>query len=111
MRKTCGDSDKPFGSSEESRVQVRVEILGHLRRFTGKNEFDVELVTPTIGGLIEQLSIIYGEEFVKEIVGSGPNDFQLIILVNGNDIDFLKKSETPLSSGDKVQMFPAVAGG
>ena len=92
-------------------MRIKVEVLGYLRGLAGRKEFEVELTVPTIDGLIGNLSNTYGEDFGRAIVGPESEDFQVIILVNGKDIDFLEKSRTPLSDGDKVVITPVVAGG
>ncbi len=92
-------------------VHVKVEVLGHLNQITGKKEFEVDLDEPTIEGLIDRLSSIYGDNFGRAVRDPGSGGFLVLVLVNGQDIDFLQKSSTQLFNGDKVVMAPLVAGG
>jgi len=95
----------------QKSVRVKVEAFGHLNQLTGKKEFEVELTTPTVEGLVESLSNTYGEDFKRAIVETSSGEFTVLILVNGKDIDFLQKSKTPLSNDDKISLVPLVAGG
>lgn len=92
-------------------MRVKVEVLGYLRELAGKKEFEIELTVPTVGGLIGSLSDAFGEDFKRVVVADGSEDFQVIIFVNGKDIDFLQKSRTLLGDGDKVVMAPVIGGG
>ncbi len=92
-------------------MRIKVELLGHLHEVTGAKELEVEFAPPTVAGLIERLSNTYGETFNRWIVSSDSEEYKVMILVNGIDIDFLRKSMTTLASGDEVIMIPLVTGG
>jgi len=54
----------------------------------------------------------HGEEFKTKRVDSVGNPQRYIrIYINGKDIRFLKKLNTPLNAGDEVLILPAVVGG
>jgi len=113
LPKTFGGNSKISFSIEtaEGAARVKVEALGHLRELTGKKELEVELAIPTIEELIRSLSSRYGENFTRAVVDSDSGELQVLILVNGKDIDFLQKLRTPLRNGDRVAIIPHVGGG
>jgi molybdopterin synthase sulfur carrier subunit len=54
----------------------------------------------------------HGEEFKTKILDNAGNPQRHIrIYINGKDIRFLKKLNTPLNDGDEVLILPAVVGG
>ena len=110
MQKTSGSNFKtPL--QNERRVHVKIEVIGHLNQITGKRKFEILLKEPTIQGLIESLRNTYGTNFDRAVRHPDSGEFLVLILVNGQDIDFLQKSDTLLSDKDEVVMVPLVAGG
>lgn len=74
-------------------------------------EEKVELAAPTviiaIRSLVEKYPILKDEVLDENL--DLKNDY--IYLVNGRNVEFLEKGETPLKDGDKISIFPPVAGG
>jgi MoaD family protein len=96
----------------EQPIHVKVEVLGYLRTIIGKKELEVELKgRNTITQLIATLSRTYGRELSDVILSPISGEFQVLILINGKDIDFLQKTKTLLSDGDNVTIIPMSAGG
>jgi molybdopterin synthase sulfur carrier subunit len=71
---------------------------------------EVEVVSGTIEGIIGQLDALYPGIGDKLIDGRKIRGF-VYILVNDNDIRFLKNEETEVRDGDEVAILPAIAGG
>jgi MoaD family protein len=113
LQKTSGSNSKTSfpNKTTQRRVHVKIEVIGHLNQITRKREFEIVLNEPTIQGLIEGLCKAYGTDFDRAVRDPDSGEFLVLILVNGQDIDFLQKSETQLSDGDEVVMVPLVAGG
>lgn len=92
-------------------AKVSVRVFAVLRERLGWTEKELELMDESVKDALGQAE------------GRGINLLDLLtdaerdprgsfrILVNGRDIDFLQKLETKLKDGDKVLVFPPVAGG
>jgi len=97
--------------SENRRTRkVRVNLMGSVYEIIGQKTFDVELKGATVRGLLEKMSETYGQDLIRLIV-SDSGELHVLILVNGVDIDFIKKLETPLKEGDLIAIVPHVVGG
>jgi len=88
-----------------------VNLIGHIRDLVGEKNFDIEIEDHTLRGLIRKISTVYGKDLMKSIVKQQTQEFFVLILVNGMDVDFLKKLDTPLKDGDRIDIIPPVAGG
>ncbi len=88
-----------------------VHLVGDLREMVGKKEIEVTIPNSTIGGLIDKITQGYGENFKYEVVDRRTGDLRMIILVNNEDIRFLRGLDTLLRDGDKVVIIPPIAGG
>ena len=99
---------------------MRVRFFAYLRNFTGCAEADIPY-QETAGALARSLCDLYGEKLRQKIFPSdtsppgspggakfGP---EIIILVNGRHVSHLGGTSAPLSSGDRIDVFPVVAGG
>ncbi len=79
-------------------MNVTVRAFAEIRELLGK-ELAVSVPdSSTVGDLLQLLNLAAGGR-------------SLIILKNGRNIHSLQGSETPLSDGDIVAIFPLVAGG
>jgi molybdopterin synthase sulfur carrier subunit len=74
-------------------------------------EDKVELIAPTVIVAIRDLVQKYPtlrDEVLDENLNL-KNDY--VYLLNGRNVEFIKKGETPLKNGDKISIFPPVTGG
>ena len=60
-----------------------------------------------VRGLIDELGVRFGGTFREFLLG----DETCVILVNGNSLMKTGGYDTPISSGDTVELFPFVTGG
>jgi sulfur-carrier protein len=71
---------------------------------------EIEMVPDTIAGIVGQLEALYPGIGKKLSDGRKIRGF-IHILVNDNDIRFLKNEGTEVRDGDEVAIIPAIAGG
>ncbi|BAB59950.1 molybdopterin converting factor subunit 1 [Thermoplasma volcanium GSS1] len=91
-------------------MSVTVRYYANLRSVTGKKleEFDG---IKNIDDLISLLNQEYGEKFRKLMYNGNELYPNVIILLNGNNINSIEGLKTPLKDGDNIDVFPPVAGG
>lgn len=91
-------------------MQVRVKTFANFREIIGKREIEVELKgNSSVRDLLEELCKQYD---LRTLLFEGDALQKYIkVLVNGEDVVFLKGLETKLKSGDEIALFPPVAGG
>jgi len=93
------------------RIKVNVTLAGHLSDLVGQRKIDIELDNHSLTGLMERMSDLYGSNLINSIVKTGTQELKVLILVNGMDVDFIRRLDTPLREGDNVDIVPMVAGG
>jgi len=79
-------------------VKVSVKVFAFMREQMGWDEREFEVGSGRLDDLL-----------IDEETGNLTRGFR--VLVNGRDIDFLRRFETMLGDGDRVVVFPPVAGG
>lgn len=94
--------------SEEFKVLIR--YYANLRGITGKKEEEVS-DSEYVSDLLEKLKKEYGDKFTSSLYRNGELIGNVIILVNGININFLEGLKTKLKNEDKIDIFPPVAGG
>jgi len=87
-----------------------VKFYANLRFITKKKEEEVAGVDE-IETLLEFLVRKYGSGFRGMIYKGGTLYGNVIILVNGKNINYLSGLKTKLKEGEEVDIFPPVAGG
>ncbi len=87
-----------------------MNLIGHISEMTDEKTFDVELEDATVRGLLEKMSKTCSQDGMRLII-SETGELRVMILVNGVDIDFIKKLDTPLRYGDAVDIIPPIVGG
>jgi len=98
----------------EFMIEANVRLVGVLRGVSGKSSITVKLREgDTIATLIQRLSAEFGEDFKRVLVDSEQNDPRpnVLILVNGREIELLQKLETRLEDDDVVTIIPVSHGG
>ncbi|BAL81668.1 ubiquitin-like small modifier protein 1 [Caldisericum exile] len=90
-------------------AHVKIKMYATIReKFKeGEVEIDAETVIDAIKKMVEKYPILRDEVLNEN--GSLKNDY--IYLLNGRNVEFLEKGNTPLKDGDKISIFPPVAGG
>jgi len=73
----------------------------------GTAEVEADTVLEAIKKLVEKYPQLKDEVLTENL--ELKNDY--IYLVNGRNVEFLQKGSTPLKDGDKISIFPPVAGG
>ena len=81
---------------------VRVKLLSYLGRDVGVEETTAEATS--VGRLLAALSARFGEPFDRNVK-------RCKVLVNGENVAFMKATATPLNDGDEVALLPPLAGG
>lgn len=81
---------------------VRVKLLSYLGREVGVNETEVEAAS--VADLLSVLSRRFGAPFDRRVK-------HCKVIVNGENVAFLKATATPLKDGDEVALLPPLAGG
>ncbi len=89
---------------------IKILIPTPLRKFTSGNS-SVEVEAATVSEAIAQLAATYPE--VKQHLYDGNDDLRkfLRIYVGEEDIQQLNGAGTEISTGDKISIIPAIAGG
>ena len=94
-----------------SNVTVQVDFHATIQSVFGQKSIGMTLSGPlTVGNLLDVLCI--SRERRESIFdGSGRLRSSLAVLLNGRNIHFLGGLDTVLNDGDKIAIFPPVAGG
>jgi len=96
-------------------MEIRVKGFLTLRKAMGnRSTLVVDLKKPTIKGVLQELSSIFGKDFQNLMFD--PNTREVrdhnLVLVNGRHCrDFPGGLDSQLNEGDEVALFPPVAGG
>ncbi|MGZ4198765.1 MAG: MoaD family protein, partial [Thermoleophilia bacterium] len=61
--------------------------------------------------LLAALAGRYGASFRRAVLSGAELSAEIIILVNGRNVRYLRGLDTPLQASDEVSIFPMVAGG
>lgn len=95
------------------RINVRVRLLGVLKRFSKKNQMSIDLEKATVEKLIQVLIESLPTEARKLVIDTELNDPRpnVLILLNGKEISALKGLETELREGDEITLIPVSHGG
>ena len=90
-------------------AKVKIKMYATIREKFKEGEvvLDADTVIEAVRKLVE-LHPELKDEVLDENLNL-KNDY--IYLLNGRNIEFLNKGETPLKDGDKISIFPPVAGG
>ena len=91
-------------------MSVTVRIPTPLRNLT-KDQSDIQIEAATIGELLDNIEEQYPGIKDRLMDEQGELRRFVNVYVNEEDIRFLDGIKTALSSGDKVAIVPAVAGG
>jgi molybdopterin synthase sulfur carrier subunit len=81
---------------------ITVKFFATLRKVTGEKSY--ESSARNVAGVLKEVERTYGDKVTRYLKNC-------IVLVNGQNIGYLKGKRTKLSPGDEVSLFPPVAGG
>jgi len=79
-----------------------VKFFTILRKATGEQGYETS--ERTVGAVLKEVERRYGDNVSRYLKNC-------IVLVNGQNVSYLKGKRTKLSSGDEVSLYPPVAGG
>jgi MoaD family protein len=96
---------------EAQKIKITVNLTGHIHDLVGQKNITIELEERTLRRLVEKMSRMYGERLANSVLKAETQELCVLVLVNGVDVDFTGKLDTPLREGDRVDMIPPVSGG
>jgi len=90
---------------------MTVRFFATIRTYTGETERRLDDAPATLRELLTALAVRYGTLFRRAAFAGEDLNPEIIILVNGRNVLYLRGLDTALSQGDEVSIFPMVAGG
>ena len=91
---------------------MELEYFATLREITGRSNQTWNSNMETVGDLLRELSVRYGQDFKRWVLKEDGSLAQMcIILVDGHDIRESDGLATRLHPEDSICFFPPVAGG
>ena len=90
---------------------MTVKYFATIRTYTGENERRLDDAPGDLRALLTALADRYGTSFRRAVFAGDELSGEIIILVNGRNVLYLQKLDTPLKADDEVSIFPMVAGG
>ena len=95
-------------------IKVKVHTILGLKKIIGQREIEVSIPEESsVEALLSRMVKTWGEELSVYLFE--PESTRLLshirLMVNGQDIGFLKGMETLLGDGDEVLILPPVSGG
>ncbi|WP_435155153.1 ubiquitin-like small modifier protein 1 [Haladaptatus sp. DFWS20] len=89
-------------------MELTLRFFANFREDVGQKELEREYPdASTVGDVLESLT----EEYGIDVFEDGDLRPQISIMKNGTDVVHIDGRETSLSDGDKLSIFPPVAGG
>ena len=95
-------------------IKVKVHTILGLKKIIGQREIEVSIPEESsVEALLSQMVQNWGEALSSNIFEPGSTRLlsHIRLMVNGQDIGFLKGMETLLGDGDEVLILPPVSGG
>jgi molybdopterin synthase sulfur carrier subunit len=95
----------------ETKIIVQVDFYATIKSAFGTQSMRIDLSPPaTVGQLLESIcQSCQRSEVILD--GSGQLRKDITVLRNGRNIQFLNGPQTEMRNGDKIAIFPPVAGG
>ena len=88
---------------------MAVGFLGAIRQITGVREQKV--AAPTVEALLSSLLQLYGDSWKEQVFDGEGLISGVVVMVNGINIQKIQGYSTPLSSEDRIDIFPMFEGG
>lgn len=93
-----------------NRITSTIRIPTPLRSYTGR-QTTIDLVGATVGEAMDDLTIQHPSLRAHLLQENGELRSFVNVFLNGQDVRSLGGRLTPLQSGDKLTIVPAIAGG
>jgi sulfur-carrier protein len=90
---------------------MTVKYFATIRTYAGESVRQIDDAPDRLEELLRVLSARYGTSFRRAVFAGDELNPEIIILVNGRNVLYLKGLDTPLEARDEVSIFPMVAGG
>ena len=88
---------------------MTVGFLGAIRQITGVRERN--LAAPTVEALLSSLLRLYGDSWKEQVFDGEGLISGVVVMVNGINIQKIQGYSTPLSTEDRIDIFPMFEGG
>ena len=88
---------------------MTVSFLGAVRQITGVRE--QAFTAPTVEALLTSLLRTYGDSWKERVFDGKDLIAGVVVMVNGINIHQIQGYSTPLSMGDRIDIFPVFEGG
>ncbi len=112
MREDVGAGRRePPGAPLHGAQGMTVKYFATIRDYTGEAERRIDEAPADLRELLTALAGRYGMSFRRAVFSGTELSGAIIILVNGRNVLFLQRLDTPLEEDDEVSIFPMVAGG
>ena len=89
---------------------MTVSFLGAIRTITGTRQHAVS-GHPNVRGMLESLMDRYGEPWRERVYDGRGLTPDVVVMVNGLNIQEIQGLATPLTHGDRIDIFPMFEGG
>jgi len=95
--------------NKTTMAKIIIKIYATIREKFKKEKVDIvaSTVLEAVRKLVEEYPVLRDEVLDENL--NLNNDY--IYLLNGRNVEFLQKGDTPLKDDDKISIFPPVAGG
>jgi sulfur-carrier protein len=90
---------------------MTVKYFATIRTYTGETAREIDDAPADLRELLTALAGRYGTSFRRAVFAGAELSREIIILVNGRNVLYLQKLDTPLEADDEISVFPMVAGG
>ena len=90
---------------------MTVKYFATIRTYTGEAVRRIDDAPADLRELLATLAGRYGTSFRRAVFTGDDLNPEIIILVNGSNVLYLQRLDTPLAADDEVSIFPMVAGG
>jgi MoaD family protein len=100
----------PTSTQNRQGTQMTVSFHGAIRKITGIREEAVP-GHPNVHGMLESLMERYGEPWRERVFNGRGLTQDVVVMVNGLNIQAIDGLSTPLVSGDRIDIFPMFEGG
>jgi sulfur-carrier protein len=90
-----------------------IKYFAYYRNFAGRKEESLLLGPLSAIELLRELSRLHGSTLEKELLSEGGDEIHpnVIFLIDGRNIDFLKGKDSIVNNDTVVSLFPRIAGG
>lgn len=93
-------------------MAVTVKFYATIKSVTKTSEVSVEMEKGTIGDIMNILGGKYGKDFRAIVFDKhGRIGRNIKMLLDGKYVDDFADSDSPVSDGDTIYLFPAIGGG